>query len=927
MADPACLPATPGRMEPRDVIGESIAHYSITAKIGAGGMGEVWRATDAKLGRDVALKILPEIFSADPERMARFHREAQVLASLNHPNIAAIYGVEESDGRRVLVLELVEGGDLSHRLRSGPLPLDEALEIGGQIAEAVEAAHDKGVVHRDLKPANVKLTPDGKVKVLDFGLAKALEGEPGASASDPSQSLSPTLTVAATRMGVVLGTAAYMSPEQAKGKVVDRRADIWSFGVVLFEMLAGGQLFSGETVSDTLASVIKDEPDWSLLPAGTPPAVADLLRRCLVKDVRRRLQSIGEARIAIEDVLRPTAATLTGSRGETTARFGGSMSGQGSAAAQSGLASAARVARRGPGLATWIASLAIVAIAGVGATMWLLGPPRQDLPARKFALEPAGLELPYRRAPVISPDGRRIAYVAEDSLWIRDLDTLEPRQVPGSASAHAPFWSPDGESLAYETRGSLYKVEAAGGQPVVISELGTGRYDGGAWGPDGTIYMVKASGAMLALSAMGGEPRPFIDAVEGEASDYHTPHVLPGARGVLYTVHGPEGPDTIEVFAEGRRRVVLKMPGERIEGAVYAPSGHILYFRRTRSSGVWAVPFSLASLETTGDPFLLDPKGAWPSVAGDGTLLYALGAASSLRHLALVDRTGKVTGTIGQPQPGLNFPEVSWDGTRVLVSSDAGDNRDMWVHDIERGTQTRMTFEDAQEWAGAWFPGDDRIVYSGGMGNTSLLSRAADGTDEPVVFVERGELPSFRPGVPWAVFMVPGRPTGDDLFYVSLESGAEPQPLLTAPGGQWDVQMSPDGNYVAYGSDESGEEEIYLKKFPSGEGKWQVSVNGGGWARWSRKGDELYYLEEQPGGTALMMVKVTTAPALKLSTPQKLFDSDASADLLLSSGPRMYDVHPDGEHFVIVQAAPGDQPEKPRLVISQNWIEAYRKAE
>ncbi len=913
-------------MGPRDVIGESIAHYSITAKLGAGGMGEVWRARDAKLGRDVALKILPEIFSADTQRMARFHREAQVLASLNHANIAAIYGVEESDGRRVLVLELVEGDDLSHRLKSGPLPLDEALEIGCQIAEAVEAAHDKGIVHRDLKPANVKLTPDGKVKVLDFGLAKALEGDPGASATDPSQSLSPTLTVGATRMGVVLGTAAYMSPEQAKGKVVDRRADIWSFGVVLFEMLAGGQLFSGETVSDTLASVIKDDPGWSRLPADTPVPVVDLLRRCLVKDPRRRLQSIGEARIVIEDVVHPVSATLTGPRGDASALRFGSMSSHGSAAFPTGVEATEQPTGRGLSLMTWIASLLIVAAAGVGATAWLLGPPRQDLPARKFAVEPAGLDLAYRRAPVISPDGRRIAYVAEDSLWIRDLDSLEPRGVPESTGAHAPFWSPDGESLAYEARGSLYKLAAAGGQPVVISELGTGRYDGGAWAPDGTIYMVRASGAMLALSAMGGEPRPFIEAVEGVASDYHTPHVLPGGKGVLYTVHGPEGPDTIEVFAEGRRRVVLKIAGERIEGAVYAPSGHLLYFRTTRSAGIWAVPFSLDTLTTTGEPFLLDPEGAWPSVAGDGTLFYALGAAGSLRQLALVDRAGKVTRTIGQPQPGMNFPEVSWDGTRVLVSADAGDNRDMWVHEVERGTQTRMTFEDAQEWAGAWFPGDERIAYSGGMGSTSLLARAADGSDEPVVFVEKGELPSFRPGVPWAIFVVPGRPTtGDDLFFISLESGAEPQPLLTSAGGQWDAQMSPDGNYVAYGSDESGRDEIYLKKFPSGEGKWQVSANGGGWVRWSHKGDELYYLEEQPGGTALMMVEVTTAPSLKLSTPQALFHS--GDDLLLSLGPRMYDVHPDGLHFVVIQAASGEQPEKPRLVLSQNWIGAYAKAE
>ncbi len=913
------------------MIGESIAHYSITSKIGAGGMGEVWRASDSKLGRDVALKILPEIFSSDPQRMSRFHREAQVLASLNHPNIAAIYGVEESKGRRALVLELVEGEDLSQRLKLGPLPLDEALELAVQIAEAVEAAHERGVVHRDLKPANVKLTQDGKVKVLDFGLAKALEGDAGSAASDPSQSLSPTLTVAATRAGVVLGTAAYMSPEQARGKAVDRRADIWSFGVVLFEMLSGGQLFGGETVSDTLASVIKDEPDWSRLPAETPAPIVDLVKRCLVKDVRRRLQSIGEARILIEDVVRPPASPHPGARGVGSAASiaGASLGGSivGAPAADASVAALPHGgARRGASLALWIASLAIVAAASAFLTARLVGPPRQEIPARKFALEPENFEAVYRRSPVISPDGRRIAYVAGDSLWVHDLDVLEPRQVPDSGGAHMPFWSPDGAFLAFAAKGSLYKVAAAGGQATVIGPLGQGRFDGGTWSDDGTIYVVPVSGAMQALSAVGGEPRPFLELEEGD-SDFHTPHALPGGRGLLYTIHGPNGPDTIEVFSGGERYEVLTIQGERMEGAVYAPSGHILFFRRSHNAGVWAVPFSLEDLETAGDPFLIDPEGGWPSVARDGTLLYTLGAAGSLRQLVLTDRKGEVTRTIGQPQTGMTYPEVSWDGTRVLVSAEEGDNRDVWMHDVERGTRTRLTFDDAMESSPAWFPSDDRIAYSWRGNSVRLLARSADGTDEPVVLAEKGENVSFRPGVPWAAFGALSQGTGPDLFYTSLEPGGKQEPLIAAGAGQWDVQISPDGMYAAYSSDESGREEIYLKKFPGGEGKWQVSVNGGQWARWSRKGDELYYLEDVRGATSLMAVKVTTAPSLRLSTPEKLFDNETVTDILIGIGARMYDVHPDGKHFVIVQSAPGEQPEKPRLVVSQGWARAFERAE
>jgi len=905
------------------VIGETIAHYSITSKIGEGGMGEVFRARDTKLNRDVALKLLPEVFAADAERMARFQREAQLLASLNHANIAAIYGVEESVGKRALVLELVEGEDLSEKLSAGTIPVDETLEIAVQIAEALEAAHERGVIHRDLKPANVKITPDGKVKVLDFGLAKALEGAAGA-AGDPSQSLSPTLTVASTRLGVILGTAAYMSPEQARGRTVDRRSDIWAFGAVLFEMLARRQMFAGETISDTLAAVIKDDPDWSLLPADTPQPVVDLLGRCLQKDPRRRLQSIGEARIALEDVIRPQAASSV-SAVVSSGPMPSSMTGAPAAGATGSLpgTTAAATKRSGPGLAVWAVSLIVIAVlAALAGRMW--GPVPPEARTRKFHIDVDGLQVEYPTQPALSPDGAHVAYFLGSNLWIRDLSRLEAVEIPGTNGATAPFWSPDGAWLAYGRGNRIFKVPAAGGTPMGVCDLPFVALDGGSWGEDDVLILAPNSGPMYAVSSRGGDPKPVFPPVAGE-SDYHTPSNLPGGRGILFTTHRAEGRDTIEVFADGQRKVLLRIEGARLEYAAWAPSGHLVYHRMNTNTGVWAVPFDLDALEVTGEPFILDPDGAFSSVARDGSLLYAFGGGGGMRQLVTVDRSGEITGTIGQPQAGMTWPEVSPDAGAVLVSAQEADNRDIWLHDVERGTQTRMTFGTETDYAAIWMNGGKDIAYTNGSAQSNkTFIKPADGSRDPELILE-GYYPSIKDGVEMMAFTKFVSGSGEDIYYQPVDGSAEMSPFLQSESREAGAQLSPDGAYVVYMSNESGGNEVYLTTFPGGKGKWQVSTRGGAWPRWSRAGDEIIYREGSGASASLMSVSVQTAPSLRLGTPVRLFGAAEVSELAFGLGFRGYDVTPDPDTFVMLQMAGDEEKHKARLVYSENWYEAYRK--
>jgi Tol biopolymer transport system component len=869
--------------------GDRVGSYVIGDRIGAGGMGEVYRAADSRLKREVAIKALPESLVGDPDRAARLEREAHLLASLNHPNIASIHGLEVSQGMQCLILELIEGDTLAERLERGPVPVEDVVRVGQQIAGALEAAHERGIIHRDLKPVNIKVTPDGTVKVLDFGLAKVFETEGGEQSAELS--LSPTMTAAATRVGVILGTAAYMSPEQARGRTVDKRADIWAFGVILFELLGGRHLFGGETVSDTLASVLKSEPEWDRLPADTPAALRSLVRRCLERDPRRRLRDIGEARIILEDI---AAGRVVDDAAQVAA---------------------STEPRRGMSPAVIGATL-ILATALAGAAAWLLkpAPPTQ---LRKFEILVEGLD---RRSVAISPDGGTIAYTTRDGLWLRRLDKLEAQLIPATDGAALPFWAPDGTEVAYAMNNRLWKIAIKGGEGTLVSELPGSLVNGagGSWGDDGQIAFAYGGGPIFAVPERGGDFKVIIEPDGAQEDDhFHEPHWLPDGAGLLFTIHrsGNKGTDTLALFHEGQRKNLLQLPGQTIWRPVYSPTGHILYRRQPNNGGLWALPFSLTTLETAGEPFIVAPESNTPSVSVDGTLVYVPGAGGGLEQLVWLDRQGEVQELVGQPQEGMVYVSLSPDGGRVAVTGHENENYDIWVHDVTRKTKTRLTFGDGAEYNPAWSPSGDRIVYGADNG---LAIRAADGTGEPQMLAENGRNASFSSDGATVIFEKPAVNGSADIWFRSANGEGEETLFLQTKADEWGPRISPDGRYVAYVSDESGREEIYLKRFPSGDGKWQASVNGGVWPVWSRDGGELIYRLNY----RMKAVSVKTEPALTLGTPQELFSAN---DSRLRVRPRRYDVVPGGQRLIGVQSLEEDADQAGIKVIL-NWFAEFEAA-
>ncbi len=879
-------------LEPQSML----AHYRLVERIGEGGMGVVWRALDTTLEREVAIKILPEAFAREEERLARFEREAKLLAALNHPNIAAIYGLHATAEARFLSLELVAGEDLSQRLARGALPLEEGLRVALQVASALEAAHESGIVHRDLKPANVKLAPDGRVKVLDFGLAKVFGPDSGAESASPS--LSPTVTSAGTLAGTILGTAAYMSPEQAKGKAVDRRADIWAFGALLYEMLSGRRLFEGETISETLAAVIMKEIRWEALPQPTPPRVRRMLRRCMQRDPQSRLRDMGDARLLLEE-------TLAGADRDEAER--------GTEAGNRAGASGRRVLA------------AALVLAGVGAGFAAARMTRPAAaPARlvKFAVPVEDLG-----AAAISPDGRRLVYVAGDRLYVRDLDRLEARELVGTVGAAVPFWSPDGAWVGYGADDKLWKIPASGGTPSVLCELprgGWGMAAGAAWMPDGSIVFTTGDTGLLAVNDQGGDPLPFLDVVPETDDDFHDASALPAGRGVLFVVHrkGTDGGgfDTIGAFARGTRKTVLRVEGQRLWGPVYAPSGHVLFRREPTNPGVWAVPFSLDTLAATGEPFLVAAGGDFPTVSASGTLAYAQGGSSEPTQLVRVSRAGEVREPIGPPAESSPFPALSPDGSRVAVGVKEHGKWDLWVHDVARGTRSRLTF-DGEAFTPSWSPDGTRIAYATGTDTSNFELRLipADGTGEPQK-LGPGWFPQFTPDGSTLVYTALGSDGSGDLWSMPLEGERRPAPLLAGPYAKTFSSVSPDGRHLAYVSQESGRWQVYLRPFPQGEGKWQVSVDGGLWPRWSRAGDRLFYAK----GDDLMEVELSTVPAPRLGQPRKVFTRKPSGVSLPFDWPPAFDMSPDGGSFVFLEGPQGG-PTVERLSVVLNWHEEFRR--
>ncbi|HVH27817.1 MAG TPA: protein kinase [Vicinamibacterales bacterium] len=844
------------------MMGQVIGSYQVLEKLGEGGMGQVYRARDLKLQRDVALKVLPDAFARDSGRRARFEREAHVLAALNHPQIAAIYGVAENQGVSALVLELVEGPTLEERLADGALPLEEAAAIARQVAEALEAAHEAGIVHRDLKPANIKLRPDGAVKVLDFGLAKAIEGH---SAIAAERSHLPTAVADATAAGLILGTAAYMAPEQARGRTVDKRADIWAFGVVLWEMLTGRPLFHGETLTDTLAAVLTRDIDWSLLPGSTPPALVDLLRRCLERDPKKRLRDIGDVRLDAS-ALAPVSAV--------------------------GPASA--TARR-----WWVWGLAIAAALAAGVAIGRIGPGVETGPPAREVRFTFPADNPSFAA--ISPDGSMAVVASGGPLRVRDLAGLSLRELSGTDGAVKPFWSPDSGTIGFGRAGRLWRVSTAGGAPVVICDLPGSNWDqdaGGAWLPDDTIVFTTGGSPLMRVPAAGGDPVRHLAADAAGDLHFHFAHALPGARGLLYVVHRDSGPDTLEVFAGGTRKILLQAPGQIIRDPVYSATGHILFSRAPVNEGVWALPFSLDRLEANGTAYLVEAGLGTPSVSTTGTFLYLPAATTVPTRLQWLARDGTRLEAIGEAAQFDVFPELSPDGTQVAVGERVSGTWGLSVIDLARGTRVRLAAGERIS-TPAWAPDGRSILYS----------TTPPGTAEPVIrrvwldgspseSLEPGFRPVSRDGLRY--FFDRFRNNDFDLLVGTLDRTA---PVTAFVGGALaDVaaRPSPDGRLVAYMSMPSitvGNPEVVLRRDPGTGARWQVSSGGGSHPRWSHEGDRVYYITAD----GIYEVAVTTSgQTLKLSPPRRLFARRAP---LTEIGPDGFDVARDGRFLLLEQVA------------------------
>jgi len=889
---------------------DSIGHYRIAEKIGQGGMGEVYRATDTKLKRDVALKLLPDAFALDPDRMARFSREAQLLASLNHPNIASIHGIEESEGKRALVMELVEGETLAERLQRGPMPLEETIAVAKQIAEALEDAHERGIIHRDLKPANAKITPTGLVKLLDFGLAKALEDD-APSPSSPDLSQSPTFSAAATNAGVILGTAAYMSPEQARGQKADRRSDIWSFGALVLEMLTGKMAFSGDTVSDVLANVLAREPEWEALPETTPPSVRRLLRRCLQKNVKKRLQAIGDARLLLEEYLEdPHASEVL----------------------------ALPVLPREPvwrRVLPWaVAGVSVLALA-VSALWFSPAPAASVLPVRfdtQLSSEPLFSDV--GSALVVSPDGTRLAYIVGDgnrrALHIRALDQLQGSPLSGTEEAYHPFFSPDGKWVGFVTRSELKKVSFSGGAPLTLCPVNISR--GASWAPDDTIIFTPNPGAgLFRVAAAGGEPQPLTELSDGEAS-HRWPQVLPGGKAVLFS----SSPSTSN-FDDANIELVVLATGERKvlhrggSNARYVGSGHLVY---AREATLFAAPFDLGRLELTGSPApVLEGIASNPfhgsaqfDVSANGLLVYLGGGQQLYRYsMVWVDRDGAAT-PLSEEEKTYGEPHFSPDGSKLAVQVyEAGrTNSDVWVYDLKRGVPTRLTFEEADEAAPFFSPDGQRVVFSAdSSGATNIYWKRADGSGETERLTESQITQwasSISPDGKHIVFHQSNSGTASDLFVLPLSGDRKPETFLQTPFTEAEAAFSRDGRWIAYQSNESGTVEIYVRPFPSGSGKWQISTNGGRYARWSPDGRELYYRNDD--GLAVVSVD-PSGESFVADKPRQLFDGPFLSLSIYGSTLADYDVAPDGKRFVMMQGE--EQLRNTKVTVVFNWFEVLKK--
>jgi serine/threonine-protein kinase len=911
------------------MIGKSLSHYRIVDKLGQGGMGEVFLAHDTSLDRKVALKLLPGAFAADPERLARFEREARLLAALNHPNIAAIHGLEQSEGRRFIVMELAQGETLAHRMSRAPLPADEALEICRQIAEGLEAAQERGIVHRDLKPSNVMVSAEGRVKILDFGLAKALETGP---ASDLSGTV--TLEADATRQGVILGTAPYMSPEQARGKPLDTRTDIWSFGCVLYETLAGKQAFPGTTTTDVLAKILEREPDWSLLPGTVTENLRCLLRRCLQKDPHRRLRSIGDARIELED-------TLAGRIPQVVA---------------------AQPATRRPILIAALAGL-LLGILGAGLWIWSRAPAVVPAPVVRFSLDlPQGESFDPTWNPLLmfSPDGEILAYTpvvsgtrqtelmggmnmmmlggGDSSMsFLRPLDRLESKWLADAPMMAIHAFSPDGRYVLVQDgmRQVIRKAGLSGGAPVQFTSVDMAFR--GDWAPDGYYYWTNGYFSPIVRTPVSGgkqEQVTVLDLDKQERSHRHA-QMLPGGKAIIFTVsHG--GIDSfddarIDVFTlDTKRRKTL------LEGGFcprYSRSGHIVY---ARGGSLYAAPFDEQRLEVTGSPFKVvegvfmstNTGAAHFDISSAGALAYLAGKPEGgERTLVWVDRHGKPTPLPLAPRSYV-FPRISPDG-RQLAFEIEGVNHDLYTYDPDRNVTTKIT-TDGLSHAPVWTPDGKHIAFrSWKAGTMTMWWMPSDrsGPEERLNTIgERQSVVSFSPDGRYISFnQMDTGITGNDIWILPMQGDRKPQPFAKSRFSEGSARFSPDGRWVAYCTDEPGENEIYVEPWPGPGPRIQVSSEGGSDPIWSRNGKELFYRK----GDKMMVVAVTTQPTFSASKPRLLWEGHYSRGMSSSCGPpgtteANYDVTSDGQRFLMIKDFDEDAVST-RIVVVLNFAEELKR--
>ena len=882
--------------------GTRLGSYIIEAPLGAGGMGEVYRARDSRLRREVALKVLPELVASDPDRRERFEREAQLLAAFNHPHIAQIYGtVDTSDGAGAIVMELVEGATLSDRIAQGVLPLDEALPIASQIVAAMDAAHSRGIVHRDLKPANIKLTTEGSVKVLDFGLAKTIAPD-SSDVMNADAMNSPTFTNQRTAIGLILGTAAYMAPEQARGKTVDKRADIWAFGCIVFEMLSGRRLFDGAEVSDILAAVLRADIDWTKLPASTPPPIRRLLARCLERDPGKRLRDIGDARFELEaarDEPPTQSARVTPNR------------------------------RRIIATSVILASLTALA---TGVTVWRLKPD-PTLPLRKYdVLSDVRLEQAQTPTLLLSPNGSHISYVTGGHLWVRDLDRINPRDLGPAEGAYLSTWSPDSTSIAYASDdGVVRRVPVGGGTPVTICTIpDSKRVIGLRWSGDDLILAVWRS-SLYRVNARGGSPQRWAPIDAKTEIDFHALTMLPDGRAVFATHRGNDE-YTVESW-DGKTRTAL-LPPQFVAAMTYS-NGHLLLIRDKPNAGLWAMPLGSAPLNPAS-AFLIEPTARWVSASDDGALLVTSAAERPPVELALFDRTGKAIKGIGTPAPFVAEPSFSPDGKRLLFVRGSGlESVEVWLHDIATGRPTRLTFNEKGDGAPAWFPSGTQILYTdhaSTVNGARVVSLAADGSGQSRQLVAAMGA-DVSPDGKYLLYLLDEKGSGH-LRYADVMPDGSIGPARTVFKGTTepdihDAVLSPDGQLLAYVEMTPNGQDLFVTRFPSGEGRWQPLTGVRERVphvrrelRWTRDTHELVFplTTARSNRVRMTSVIITNRGTVQVGDPIPLFETDLD---VVNQG---FDITADGKSFVMRRPVSDESGRSARrFILVQRWLDEFKR--